>query len=155
MLMHTMSHRLTFPLLAIFVSLCVFQSSAGAADRNVLFIITDDESPTLGCYGDPIAKTPAIDAIARDGVIFRNAFATTASCRGLCMYMCCASIRPYALMLWRYRRLLRQRIRLLHLAYVSWNLLCLFFLWYKIFRGHKNTTWGVHSQRSQVILTEG
>jgi N-sulfoglucosamine sulfohydrolase len=51
-----------------------------AAERNVLFIITDDESPTLGCYGDPVAVTPAIDAVARDGLIFRNAFATTASC---------------------------------------------------------------------------
>ncbi len=31
-------------------------------------------------YGDTIAKTPAIDAIAADGTLFRNAFATTASC---------------------------------------------------------------------------
>jgi N-sulfoglucosamine sulfohydrolase len=54
--------------------------NAYAAERNVLFIITDDESPTLGCYGDPVALTPAIDAVARDGLIFRNAFATTASC---------------------------------------------------------------------------
>ena len=53
---------------------------AQAAERNILFIITDDESPTLGCYGDPAAVTPAIDRIARDGVVFRNAFATTASC---------------------------------------------------------------------------
>ena len=45
-----------------------------------MFIITDDESPTLGCYGDPIARTPAIDALAADGVVFRNAYATTASC---------------------------------------------------------------------------
>ena len=51
-----------------------------AAERNVLFIITDDESPTLGCYGDQVAVTPAIDAVARDGLVFRNAFATTASC---------------------------------------------------------------------------
>ena len=54
--------------------------TAVAAERNVLFIITDDESPTLGCYGDPVAVTPAIDAVAADGLIFRNAFATTASC---------------------------------------------------------------------------
>jgi len=54
--------------------------SLAAAEKNVIFIITDDESPTLGCYGDPIAKTPAIDAIAADGTIFLNAFATTASC---------------------------------------------------------------------------
>ena len=51
-----------------------------AAEKNVIFIITDDESPTLGCYGDPVAKTPAIDALAADGTIFLNAFATTASC---------------------------------------------------------------------------
>jgi N-sulfoglucosamine sulfohydrolase len=51
-----------------------------AADRNVIFIIADDESPTLGCYGDKVAVTPAIDAIAADGLVFRNAFATTASC---------------------------------------------------------------------------
>ena len=51
-----------------------------AAERNVIFFITDDESPTLGCYGDQAATTPAIDAIAADGLIFRNAFATTASC---------------------------------------------------------------------------
>ena len=51
-----------------------------AAEKNVIFFITDDESPTLGCYGDPIAKTPAIDAIAADGTMFVNAFATTASC---------------------------------------------------------------------------
>ncbi|MCO8124888.1 sulfatase [Stieleria sp. TO1_6] len=54
--------------------------TARSAERNVIFIITDDESPTLGCYGDSAAKTPAIDAIAADGVLFRNAFATTASC---------------------------------------------------------------------------
>jgi len=51
-----------------------------AAERNVIFIITDDESPTLGCYGDPVAVTPAIDDIAADGTVFLNAYATTASC---------------------------------------------------------------------------
>ncbi len=57
-----------------------FYGIVRAAERNLLFIITDDESPTLGCYGDAVAVTPAIDAIARDGMLFRNAFATTASC---------------------------------------------------------------------------
>ncbi len=51
-----------------------------AAERNVVIFITDDESPTLGCYGDPVAVTPTIDALAADGTIFLNAFATTASC---------------------------------------------------------------------------
>lgn len=51
-----------------------------AAERNIIFFITDDESPTLGCYGDAVAVTPHVDALAKDGMIFRNAFATTASC---------------------------------------------------------------------------
>ena len=54
--------------------------TALAAEKNIIFIITDDESPTLGCYGDAAAKTPAIDGIAADGTVFLNAFATTASC---------------------------------------------------------------------------
>ena len=51
-----------------------------AAERNIIFFVTDDESPTLGCYGDPVAVSPAIDALAADGTLFTHAFATTASC---------------------------------------------------------------------------
>ncbi|MCB1090651.1 MAG: sulfatase [Verrucomicrobiae bacterium] len=51
-----------------------------AAERNIIFVIADDMSPTMGCYGDQVAKTPALDALAADGTLFRNAFATTASC---------------------------------------------------------------------------
>lgn len=69
---------------ALFVLLCALCVSSvsllSAAECNIIFIITDDESPTLGCYGDTAAKTPAIDAIAADGTVFLNAFATTASC---------------------------------------------------------------------------
>jgi N-sulfoglucosamine sulfohydrolase len=54
--------------------------SAPAAERNIIVFITDDESPTLGCYGDRVAVTPAVDALAADGTLFENAFATTASC---------------------------------------------------------------------------
>lgn len=50
------------------------------ADRNIVLFVTDDESPTLGCYGDPVATTPAIDRLASDGVCFDRAYATTASC---------------------------------------------------------------------------
>ena len=68
-----------FLLFILAASITYSQTSLGA-ERNVIFIITDDESPTLGCYGDPVAVTPAIDAVAADGLVFRNAFATTASC---------------------------------------------------------------------------
>lgn len=67
-------------LLFLFISILPCSAVLFAAERNVIFIITDDESPTLGCYGDPVAVTPAIDAIAADGTRFDHAFATTASC---------------------------------------------------------------------------
>ena len=48
-------------------------SLAQAADKpNILFIAVDDLVPTLGCYGDPIAITPKIDALAAQGTTFLN-----------------------------------------------------------------------------------
>ena len=64
----------------ILSALCFWATALTGAEKNVIFFITDDESPTLGCYGDPVAKTPAIDALAKDGTLFLNAYATTASC---------------------------------------------------------------------------
>ena len=64
----------------IFTLLMIFVLNATAAEKNIIFFITDDESPTLGCYGDKIAVTPHIDSLAKDGTLFLNAFATTASC---------------------------------------------------------------------------
>lgn len=74
------SPRLSVRFLPALLVASLATSLASAADRNVIFFITDDESPTLGCYGDATAVTPAIDAIAADGMVFQNAFATTASC---------------------------------------------------------------------------
>ena len=40
---------------------------------NVLFIIADDLNCDIGAYGNPIIKTPNIDRLARNGVLFGNA----------------------------------------------------------------------------------
>ena len=47
---------------------------------NVLFIAVDDLKPTLGCYGDPHAKTPNIDALAASGTTFTSAYCQQAVC---------------------------------------------------------------------------
>lgn len=46
---------------------------AADAPRNVLFIAADDLACTLGCFGDPMAKTPNLDRLAASGVCFLNA----------------------------------------------------------------------------------
>ena len=68
-------------LLSFLVVLMLWTAGAvPAAERNILFFISDDQGATLGCYGDPVAVSPHLDALAADGTLFRNAFATTASC---------------------------------------------------------------------------
>ncbi len=48
---------------------------------NILVIVADDWSyPHAGAYGDKVVKTPTFDRIAREGVLFRNAFAAAPSC---------------------------------------------------------------------------
>ena len=54
---------------------------AAERQRNVLLLISDNHNATdLGCYGNSVVKTPHIDRLSREGVRFRYAFATTASC---------------------------------------------------------------------------
>lgn len=52
-----------------------------AADKpNVLLICVDDLKPTLGCYGDKLAKSPHIDQLAARGVRFDRAYCNQAVC---------------------------------------------------------------------------
>jgi iduronate 2-sulfatase len=52
----------------------------GATPRNVLFLVVDDLRPELGCYGNPIVKTPNIDRLARRGLVFTRAYCQQAVC---------------------------------------------------------------------------
>jgi N-sulfoglucosamine sulfohydrolase len=55
-------------------------SPAAAAERNIVLIVADDQGQDAGCYGNSVIQTPNLDALAADGVMFSQAFATTASC---------------------------------------------------------------------------
>jgi arylsulfatase A-like enzyme len=48
---------------------------------NLLVIVTDDQRwDAMGCAGNPIIQTPAMDRLARGGVLFRQNFCTTSIC---------------------------------------------------------------------------
>lgn len=72
-----MMKRLVFS--AIMAVLC--GGARGAADRpNILWIVSEDNSPYLGCYGDRNAQTPNLDRLAAQGVRFRNAISNAPVC---------------------------------------------------------------------------
>lgn len=48
---------------------------------NIIFVLTDDHRwDALGVMGNPIIQTPNLDRLAREGLLFRNAYVTTAIC---------------------------------------------------------------------------
>jgi len=48
---------------------------------NIIFVLTDDHRwDCLGVMGHPFLKTPNMDRIANEGVLFENAFVTTSLC---------------------------------------------------------------------------
>ena len=65
-------------LLLLFILLSAL--SIFAKPPNILWITAEDMSPVLGCYGEPDAKTPHIDALAKQSVRYTNAFASAPVC---------------------------------------------------------------------------
>ena len=48
---------------------------------NIIFIMADDHAEqAISAYGGELVRTPNIDRIAREGVLFRNAFVTNSIC---------------------------------------------------------------------------
>ncbi len=47
---------------------------------NILWLVSEDTSPDIGCYGNLLVKTPNLDKLAEEGILFSNAFATCPVC---------------------------------------------------------------------------
>ncbi|PSL27861.1 arylsulfatase A-like enzyme [Dyadobacter jiangsuensis] len=61
---------------------CTFTALAQQPKRpNIIFLLTDDHRwDALGAMGNKIIQTPHLDALAKRGILFRNAHVTTAIC---------------------------------------------------------------------------
>jgi arylsulfatase A-like enzyme len=53
---------------------------AAADSPNILWITSEDHGPEMGCYGDKLAVTPNVDALAKRGMMFKFAW----SCAPVC-----------------------------------------------------------------------
>ena len=67
-------------LLAFFSLLCSPLIGADRTNVNVVWIVIEDASPHIGCYGETLIKTPHIDRMAREGIRCKNAFVTSPVC---------------------------------------------------------------------------
>ncbi|MCY1672935.1 sulfatase-like hydrolase/transferase [Novosphingobium sp. SL115] len=55
-------------------------SAAPAGRPNIVWIVSEDNNPFIGAYGDKLARTPNIDAMAKAGVLYRNAYSNAPVC---------------------------------------------------------------------------
>src|SRR5215211_1568751 len=72
--------RPLLPIVAALLGTLTGAARLEAAPKNVLLLVADDLGLEVGCYGDKVAKTPNIDALAAAGTRFTHAFASVSSC---------------------------------------------------------------------------
>jgi N-sulfoglucosamine sulfohydrolase len=56
------------------------EDSDATQKPNIIFIVSEDNSPFLGAYGDPHANTPNLDRLAEKSIVYKNAFANAPVC---------------------------------------------------------------------------
>jgi arylsulfatase A-like enzyme len=65
---------------SVLYSSCTSNVTTGERPNIILFIADDMNWNDCGAYGNPAINTPHIDNLAKEGMIFTNAFLTTSSC---------------------------------------------------------------------------
>jgi iduronate 2-sulfatase len=101
-----MPHYLSF--LSLILVLCLRFAHAAEQPPLVLLIIADDLRPALGCYDDPKARTPHVDALAQQGVQCDQAFCQQAVCAPSRMSML-SGLRPESIGIFTIRERFRER----------------------------------------------
>jgi len=71
---------ISFAFAALITAVSLAPICQAESKPNVLLICVDDLKPTIGCFGDAVAKTPHIDALAKRGVRFDSAYCNQAVC---------------------------------------------------------------------------
>ena len=67
--------------LSLFTLVFIVSCNEVSQSPNIVILIADDVSwDDLGCYGNKFVKTPHIDQLAKNGILFENTYLTTSSC---------------------------------------------------------------------------
>jgi iduronate 2-sulfatase len=82
-------------------------ATAPASRPNVLFFAVDDLRVNLGCYGDPVARTPNLDRLAARGTLFTRAYTQQAVCNPSRQSLL-SGRRPDSIRVWDLNHLFRQ-----------------------------------------------
>ncbi|MFY0607675.1 MAG: sulfatase [Cyclobacteriaceae bacterium] len=64
----------------VIILITSFACQSAVERPNIIWIIADDLSPDLGCYGNQDVRTPNLDNLASEGVRFTNAYANAPVC---------------------------------------------------------------------------
>lgn len=75
-----MKNNILFGIIPAVCFSCQITKDEAAVPPNILLIVSEDHSPHLSCYGDTIINTPNIDNIAKEGMLFQNAYVTQSVC---------------------------------------------------------------------------
>lgn len=58
----------------------ILRGQQGSRPPNIVWILAEDFSPDLSCYGSRIVRTPVLDRLASEGIRFQHAFTTAPVC---------------------------------------------------------------------------
>ncbi|NBC67326.1 MAG: sulfatase-like hydrolase/transferase, partial [Bacteroidetes bacterium] len=69
-----LSYKIGLLLVSIIVTGLSFSALLHAQEKpNILWISTEDHNPAIGAYGDELARTPTLDKLASEGILYQNA----------------------------------------------------------------------------------
>lgn len=73
--------RYSILVITLLLGLSFVASAKKAAKPNIIFYLADDQDKyDYGCYGNEFITTPAVDRLAKEGMLFNNAFTAQSIC---------------------------------------------------------------------------
>jgi iduronate 2-sulfatase len=82
-LTNSVKKKISIVLFLFCLSICLLASCSTSIEKkppNILFIAVDDMRPELGCYETDYVKSPGIDRLAENGIVFTQAYCQSAVC---------------------------------------------------------------------------